>query len=120
MSENQLDIKPKNLKLHDFLVRKMAVKMMLPEKWIDTVISDEKKGINEALKRYQEVEISGFGKFILSQIKLRKKIVSLERILNALQCRYLDDPNNPDTISKLELTHKEMIYYKSKLKQNEN
>lgn len=116
MPDNQQDIKPKNLKLHDFLVRKMAVKMMLPEEWIDKVIGHEKKGINEALKSHHQVEISGFGKFVLSQVKLKKKIIGLEKALAINHQRVLDNPANEEAKGKIEIFEKEIQYHKSKLK----
>lgn len=120
MSENRDDIKPKNLSIHEFLLRKTAVKMMISESIVEKVITHEKKSINGAFKTKNEVEISGFGKFTISQVKLKKKIKKLGKTLSTLQQRNLNDPNNPDTIFKLQLTHKELDYFYSKLKPDEN
>lgn len=124
MFDSQDDIKPKNLELHDFLIRKTAVKLMIDETIVDKVISNEKKSINKAFKTYSEVEISGFGKFFISQVKTRKKLVTLNNILTALQKKHVATPLgeevNPDIIIKIEFTHKEIAHYESKLKSDED
>lgn len=117
MYNNREDIKPKNLKLHDFLVRKTAVQVMIDETIVEKIISHEKKSINNAFKVHNQVEISGFGKLVISQIKLKKKISKSERILSALQGRLQNDLLNPDTLTKIELINNELAYFRARLKE---
>lgn len=116
MYSNREDIKPSKLKLHDFLVRKTAVQVMIDETIVEKVISHEKKEVNNAFKIHKEVEISGFGKFTISQVKLRKKIVKVERILENLEKKLNIDSGNPDIIIKIDFAKADLIYYKSRLK----
>lgn len=97
---------------------------MIDETIVDKVISSEKKSINKAFKIHSEVEISGFGKFFISQVKIRHKLIKLNKILSALEKKYvatpLGEPHDPDVEAKLIFTHKEIAHYESKLKSNEN
>lgn len=110
------DIKPKNLKLHDFLIRKTGVKLMIDETIVDKVISHEKKGINQALKEKSEVEMSGFGKFYLSLPKLHKRIKRQGEIIDILMKRLEKDAGNQEFIRNLGIAEGELLYYKNRLK----
>jgi hypothetical protein len=66
--------KPISLSVRDYLIRKMAVKMMLPEKTIETVISHQFSSANEALSTNKSIEIAGFGKFYFNDGKAKKKL----------------------------------------------
>jgi nucleoid DNA-binding protein len=66
--------KPKSLTMKEYIVRKLAVKMMLSEKLIDVVITDQFSEANKALKTNDSVEISGFGKFLFNHKKAQKKM----------------------------------------------
>lgn len=69
--------KPMSLSVKDFLIRKMAVKLMVPEKTIDAVIMHQFSSANEALLKNKSLEISGFGKFYFNQKKAEKKLEKL-------------------------------------------
>lgn len=64
--------KPNSLSLKDYLIRKLAVKMMMGEEVIQAVISHEFQSANEALLNNNSVEISGFGKFVFNEKKAHK------------------------------------------------
>lgn len=113
---NREDIKPKNLKLHDFLVRKIAVKNMLSETVVEKILSHEKKSINSAFKVKNEVEISGFGKFNISQVKLAKKIKNVEKILERLKAKLILLPGDEDVVAKIEFSNRELEYFRARIK----
>jgi len=69
--------KPISLSVKDYIIRKMAVKLMMSEKAIDEVISHQFSSANDALKNNKSVEISGFGKFIFNQKKANKRMEKL-------------------------------------------
>lgn len=113
--KHEEDIKPKNLSIHDFLVRKTGVKLMIDESIVEKVISHEKKGVKEALKVCYEVEMSGFGKFYLSLPKLHKRIIRQERMVSTL----LNNPSvgeDEKLKRNLEIAQRELAYYKARLK----
>ena len=78
--------KPISLSVKDFIIRKMAVKLMMSEKTID-VINHQFNSANEALKYNNSVEISGFGKFLFNQKKAIKRLnalLSKEELYNSV------------------------------------
>lgn len=111
--------RPKNLKLHNFLVRKTAVKTMLMEDIVEIILSHEKRGVNNALRHLGEVELSGFGKFYLSQVKLRKKLMSLEKLGAATEVELLSDPTNTLLSKKRESINEDLNYLRTKVKIDE-
>lgn len=112
MRQHEEDIKPKSLPLHDFLVRKTGVKLMIDETIVEKVIAHEKKGIRDAFRFSHEVEISGFGKFYISSPKLHKRIIRQERMVVALTKRAT---RGEDVTRNLGIAQSELQYYKSVL-----
>lgn len=81
--------KPQSLSVKDFLIRTLAVKLMVPEKTIEAIVTHQFTEANMALKTEESVEISGFGKFFFNYKKAVKKMEKLlsqkavfEKILN--------------------------------------
>ena len=85
--------KPVNLSMRDYLVRTLAVKLMVNEKIIDTVVAHQFSEANEALRHNDSVEISGFGKFFFNKKKAAKKIETMHRQRAALEKQLA----NPET-----------------------
>ena len=69
--------KPISLSLREYIVRTMAVKLMLPEKTIDAVVVHQFTEANKAMANNYSVEISGFGKFLFNHKKAIKKLQRL-------------------------------------------
>lgn len=69
--------KPLYLSVKDYLIRKMAVKMMVPEKTIEAVVNHQFKSANEALRVNESVELSGFGKMYFNRKKAYKRMAKL-------------------------------------------
>lgn len=92
LSSDSFTDKPTSLSVKDYLIRKMAVKMMVSEKTIETVVNHQFQSANEALASSKSLEISGFGKFYFNQKKAEKFLKKLEMIKDALEKR-LEDPN---------------------------
>ena len=72
--------KPQSLTMREYIVRKLAVKLMLSEKTIDTVVAHQFSSANEALRTNHSVEISGFGKFFFNNKKAQKKLTELNNL----------------------------------------
>jgi len=64
--------KPISLAIKDFLIRKIAIKYMRPEEDIHKIIMNSFEEANKATASANEVEISGFGKFMFSENKAKK------------------------------------------------
>jgi len=85
--------KPQSLSMREYLVRMLAVKLMMSEKMIDAVIVHQFSEANEALKHNDSIEISGFGKFFFNQkkaVRKMEKLISKEKYFTSVI-------NNPET-----------------------
>lgn len=105
----------RKLELHDLLVRKTAVKTMLMEGVVETILSHEKKGVNMALRTLNEVEISGFGKLYLSQVKLRNRLKYLETAIEKTKAKLLLLPTDGKLMEQLEWMERDFAELKTKV-----
>jgi hypothetical protein len=76
--------KPISMSVKDYLVRTLAVKMMISEKTIETVINHQFQSANEAMDTNNSIEISGFGKFYFNEKKAKKRLEDLIRKKNLM------------------------------------
>jgi len=83
--------KPISLSMKEYLIRTLAVKMMVSEKTIEAVINHQFNSANEAMKMHNTVEISGFGKFTFNYKKAVKKMEKMLSQQQLFQSR-IDDP----------------------------
>ena len=70
--------KPTSMSVKDFLIRRLAVKMMVSEKTIETVVNHQFQEANVALGKHKSLEISGFGKFFFNDKKAAKQMAKYE------------------------------------------
>ena len=70
--------KPTSMSVKDFLIRKLAVKMMISEKTIEAVVNHQFQEANKALTKHKSLEISGFGKFFFNEGKAVKQMAKFE------------------------------------------
>ena len=66
--------KPKSLSVKDFLIRKMSVKLLIPEYTIEAIVTHQFQEALKAMIANKSVEISGFGKFIFNEKRALKKL----------------------------------------------
>ena len=76
--------KPISMSVKDYLVRTLAVKMMISEKMIETVVNHQFQSANEAMDTNNSIEISGFGKFYFNEKKAKKRLEDLTRKKNLM------------------------------------
>jgi len=77
--------KPISMSVKDYLVRTLAVKMMVSEKTIETVVNHQFQSANEAMDLNNSLEISGFGKFYFNEKKATKRIGQLNAKKQAME-----------------------------------
>jgi nucleoid DNA-binding protein len=87
--------KPISMSVKDYLIRTLAVKMMMSEKVLETVVNHQFQSANQAMDTNNSVEISGFGKFYFNEKKAKKRLISLEGKKKLME-RYIEDPNVSD------------------------
>lgn len=72
------DNKPMSLSVKDWIIRKLAPKMLLSEKTIEAVVNHQFQEANKALTKHKSLEISGFGKFFFNEGKAAKQMAKFE------------------------------------------
>jgi nucleoid DNA-binding protein len=83
--------KPLSLSVKDYLIRKMAVKLLTSEKVIETVISHQFNSANAAMLNNNSIELSGFGKLHFNVKKAHKKLERMYAQQEALENQLLRD-----------------------------
>lgn len=115
----ELDRKPVSMSMKDFLVRTQAVKMMKSERVIDAVVTHQFQSALQAVKDYNSVEISGFGKFYFNEGKARKKLAKqyekLAMINTKLNTPDITDVKRQKYTTMLQTTLADIEYLKTKL-----
>ena len=87
--------KPISMSVKDFLVRTLAVKMMVSEKTIETVINHQFQSANEAMDLNNSLEIAGFGKFYFNEKKAKKRLELLNNKKKFME-GVIADPNSTE------------------------
>jgi nucleoid DNA-binding protein len=83
--------KPINMSVKDYLVRTLAVKMLISEKTIEAVINHQFQSANEAMDFNNSLEIAGFGKFYFNEKKATKRIGALNAKKTAMETIIADE-----------------------------
>jgi nucleoid DNA-binding protein len=67
------------MSVKEWIIKKMAIKMVISEKVIDSVVTHQFDSANDALNTCKSVELSGFGKFYFNE---KKAIKTMEKYLS--------------------------------------
>ena len=67
-----------SMPLKEWLIKKLSLKLLIPERVIDAVISDQFVSAYRATTTHNSIELSGFGKFVFSQHKAKKQMEKYE------------------------------------------
>lgn len=87
--------KPISLSVKDYIIRKMAVKLMTSEKTIEAVVNHQFQSAHEALGQNKSLEISGFGKFFFNEGKALKRMEKFKS-QEALFSKWMNDESLPE------------------------
>lgn len=111
------------MSMKDWLIRRLAPKMLLSEKTLEAVINHQFQSANEALLNNKTVEISGFGKLIFNQGKAERKMqkyLDIEKaLLNILTKPDLTEAKQRTTLMKLATTRANIELLKPKLHEDQ-
>lgn len=120
-SNNHKIIAPERLR--DVLITKTAIINLQSESVVEKVISFQFKEAIQMLKIVHEVELSGFGKFMISQSKLKKRINKVElaitNVSNLLIQETTSEEKKKDLERKLRDSNVVLAYLKSKINRYE-
>lgn len=87
--------KPQSMSVKEWIIKKMAISMVVSEKTIDSVVTHQFDSANDALEIHDSIEISGFGKFYFNQKKAQAQYDKYVKIKQAYQ-NMLDDDSISD------------------------
>lgn len=104
-------------KVHDLLVKKTAIRTLTPESVVEKIISFQGKDASKYVRSVNQVELSGFGKFMRSQNKTKKKIDSMEKNLERMKNQLLEAAGDEEEAIRKKISHTEecLIYHKTKV-----
>jgi len=87
--------KPTTMTVKEWLIKRMAINLVISEKIIDQVITHQFDSANDALNSNDSLEISGFGKFLFNVKKADKLYTKLLQMRQAYE-NILADPLTTD------------------------
>lgn len=70
--------RPQSMPLKEFLVKKLSLKLNIPERTINAVITDQFTTAFQATTNNNSIELSGFGKFVFNQKKAHAQMARYE------------------------------------------
>lgn len=73
--------KPRTMPVKDFIIRKLAVKLMINEDVVEKIIVHNYSYLHKNLKEVNSIEFSGFGKLFFNRKKALGKIYALEQMI---------------------------------------
>lgn len=97
-------------KIKDRLLEKTADDLEQPLGVVEDIMRWMFKDAIKAFKAYEQVEISGWGTFLMSPAKIKRRIVKLERIKGLLEAKLPTE----DVLRKIESVSNNLQYYYSK------
>lgn len=112
-------ISPDNFK--DHLISKTATKTGRSEDIIDKIITFEFKELKDAVKHFSQVEITGFGKYLISNGKLKRKLGRLLDIEEAYTLKLereedMNEKRRGQLLLRLGITRENIEYLKARMR----
>jgi hypothetical protein len=92
-------------KIKDVLITRTAIKLLQSESVVEKVIGFQFKDALQMTRVHHQVEISGFGKLLISGTKVKKRIEKLEKISTALR-NALENPEKLGELKTISYTKK--------------
>jgi nucleoid DNA-binding protein len=80
-------------KIRGVLITRTAIKTLIPEDIVEKVVMFQFKDFRDAVDKHEQIEISGFVKFMTSPAKIRKKIERMEGALVSMDKKIKERPH---------------------------
>lgn len=90
-------VRPEAERIKSILITKTAIKELVSEDIIDRVINFQFKDFRDMVHEHDQIEVTGFGKFLVSPNKVAKKIVVMEKTILKFKTKIEE---NPDALEK--------------------
>ena len=82
-------------KIKNILITRTAIKELVSEDIVEKVIMFQFKDFRDMIFEHDQIEVSGFGKFLVSPNKVSKKIKYMEGTINKYQHKLDEQVNVP-------------------------
>lgn len=104
------------LVIKDVLIEQVAEELGHPIDTVEKVIAFQGKEMLQAVKDYNEVEVSGFGTFYVSQNKVKKQIANIERAIEKREAELIlaNEADRPKLETKLKFIKMSLETFKTK------
>jgi nucleoid DNA-binding protein len=102
----------------ELLIKKIASKLMMAEKTIETVINHQFISANTAMDTNQSIEISGFGKFMFNEKKAARRLKSYMMKKHDMHTIISHPTSTAEQIRKATLIYDDMVSNIALLKPN--
>ncbi len=89
--------KPQTMSMKDWLIRKTAVDLSIPERVVNDVINHQFEGGIEAMKTNDSLEFSGWAKFYFNRKRAERKMKKYVLQKEALEKWIEESPNEAKT-----------------------
>ena len=83
--------KPQSMSIKEWIIKKMAISMVVSEKTIDNVVTHQFDSANDALNIHDSIEISGFGKFYFNHKRAQAQYDKYVRIKQSYENMLAND-----------------------------
>lgn len=111
-----------NTELKAFLIANLVEKLNVPQGTIEKIIAFQGEDALRAIEEYNEVEFSGFGKIMISQSKLKRKIekneTAIERMKALLNSSTLSEVKRKRCEIAIPEIEESLKYLKTKIREN--
>ena len=97
--------KPMSMSVKEWLIKRMAINLVVSEKIIDTVITHQFDSAHTALVTNNVIEISGFGKFTFNVKKANvkyKKLLDIKKAYENILSSNITDKKRHSTEKRME------------------
>lgn len=91
--------KPNSMTMKEWLIKKLAIKLVVSEKTIEAVVNHQYDSASVATKTNNSLEISGFGKFMFNSKRADKQMNKYDS-QKAMYEETLADPNISDVVRR--------------------
>lgn len=85
-------VRPEADRIKSILITKTAIKELISEDTIEKVIMFQFKDFRDMVFEHDQIEISGFGKFLVSPNKVAKKKLHMENTIRKFQTKLTEQP----------------------------
>lgn len=108
--------KPISMSLKDWLIRNVAEQLEIDEDICDKVVNWSYKQARDAAREHNVIELSGFGKLMVTPGKMKRKISKISNRVATLKEKVLEDPDmkplliaTEEYLNKLNSRYDEMV-----------